>query len=113
MFYRKWGVYDLDWISDKNTPISIGSYQICGSPYGGPLALVETSKLKGNIENKLRIYTSAGKKLAEIPWDETKKLAGLGWNDQEQLITVLDDGKSINTTLNIIISYSALFQEVF
>ena len=32
--------------------------------------------------------------MADVEWDhQNRRLAGMGWSDQEQLIAVLDDGK--------------------
>jgi len=95
VFYRKWHLYDIGW---KNEGIDIGDYQLCGALYGGPVAIIKDrrnsfSSNNSNIviKSSFSIYSSSGIKLVDIPWDD-KKLAGFGWNDQEQLVTVLDDG---------------------
>jgi len=91
VLYRKWKVYDMTqgW-GDK---IKIENYQIEGAQFGGPLAMIRDDRKSPNDENKakLLLYTSSGNKIAELEWDN-KRVAGMGWNDQEQLVIVLEDG---------------------
>jgi hypothetical protein len=66
VLYRKWHVYDMGWGETQ-----IEDYNICGAPFGGPLAtLLNDRKLVAlsgeNAKPKLRIYSSAGKKLSEV-----------------------------------------------
>lgn len=42
---------------------------------------------------KLRLFTTAGTLLAEVPWDISKRIIGMGWSDLENLMIVLDDGE--------------------
>ena len=96
VLYRKWHVYDMLWKDKKD--FNMHNFQVCGAPFGGPLAIIKDD-MKGNlgsnpptvIESKLWIYSSSGNRLAEVALD-SKRIAGCGWNDQEQLVTVQEDG---------------------
>jgi hypothetical protein len=94
VFYRKWHVYDLGW---KDQIGDLSNYHICGAPLAGPVAVisVENKLTASPSDNKFYIFTSAGRKLAEVQW-EVRKIAGVGWSDQEQLVIVLEDGKFYN-----------------
>jgi hypothetical protein len=51
--------------------MNLDDYHIAGAPFGGPLALIRDDKklvaLSGdNAKSKLRIYTTAGNKIAEV-----------------------------------------------
>ena len=48
------------------------------------------------MKGKLLIYTSSGLLIAQVAWDTSKRVAGMGWSDQEQLVIVLDDGTDTN-----------------
>eukprot|EP00639_Heterosigma_akashiwo_P001962 CAMPEP_0194562632 /NCGR_PEP_ID=MMETSP0292-20121207/3006_1 /TAXON_ID=39354 /ORGANISM="Heterosigma akashiwo, Strain CCMP2393" /LENGTH=174 /DNA_ID=CAMNT_0039411393 /DNA_START=157 /DNA_END=677 /DNA_ORIENTATION=- len=92
--YRKWVVYDeMEW-----GDFDLDSCIICGAPYGGPLAVVRDEKklveAEKDLTPTLRIFSSSGRLLAEIPW-EHKGLVGLGWSDQEALIAVFSDGGAL------------------
>ena len=118
VLYRKWTVYSpLAW-ADHGVQIEHSS-AMCGAPYGGPIAIVKEDKDKqahksdGGDSNPtssqlanndsgdaasnssakkgttLRIFTSSGILLAEVEWEKTKKIAGMGWTDHEHLIIVL------------------------
>ena len=43
---------------------------------------------------KILIFTSSGNKLSEVTLDEGTVLAGVGWNDQEQLVVIEEYGSS-------------------
>lgn len=93
--YKKWHVYDMEWLDT----IQIEDYHVCGAPFGGPIALIRDDKkltqlTDEHLKPKLRIFTSSGKKLAEIEWND-RKVAGMGWSDQEQLVIVFEDGNVI------------------
>lgn len=88
VLYRKWHVYDMGW---QDHTIQIENYLVCGAQFGGPLAMI--SKIVTPEEkSKLRIFTSSGLRIAEVDWDSSRKVAGMGWSDLEQLVIVLDDG---------------------
>jgi Vps16, N-terminal region len=126
VLYRKWLCYDeLKWTtapkpsssSSKDTatalsgtPFAFDEYQLCGAPFGGPLAMLSktayvssassSSASAGSTEPaKLYIFSSSGNKLAEIEW-QNRKAAGMGWSDQEQLVIVLEDGKLTGKRVN-------------
>ena len=96
VFYRKWPIYEMSW---KDQIDQLGKYHICGSQFGGPVAVIQKEK-SGNSPNngKFFIFSSSGVKLSEVIWDDEKNglgslnPVGLGWSDQEQLIIVLEDG---------------------
>mmetsp|Transcript_15400 Transcript_15400/g.23213 ORF Transcript_15400/g.23213 Transcript_15400/m.23213 type:complete len:848 (-) Transcript_15400:170-2713(-) len=95
VLYRKWQTYDMQWGSDMH----IEDFQMCGAPFGGPLAMIRDEKkfvaLSGETaKSKLRIFTSAGRKLAEIDWND-RRVVGMGWSDHEQLVIVLEDGNAL------------------
>lgn len=83
--YRKWHVYDMKWGDE----IKDEKYMFCGSSFGGPIAAIPDPRK--NLSGFLKIFSSSGRKIAEVPW-EGKKLAGMGWSDKEQLIIVLEEG---------------------
>lgn len=91
VLYRKWKVYDM--IHGWGSNMKIENYQIEGAQFGGPLAMIKDDRKSTNDDNKakLLLYTSSGNKIAELDWDN-KRVAGMGWNDQEQLVVVLEDG---------------------
>ena len=114
--YRKWAVYEdgeMGW-NMHGARLNIEDYSIYGASFGGPLALTKvdgdgmsengTSVSSGSTTNsaggsKVLIFTAAGKKISEIDPQEVKdspdsksRIAGMGWNDQEQLTIVLEDG---------------------
>jgi hypothetical protein len=90
VFYRKWEAYSLDWKDSDGKPIDSNTHLICGSSLGGAIAVISNN----SQANKFHIFTSSGRKLSEVSWDG-KKFVGVGWNDQEQLVTVLEDGNVI------------------
>lgn len=108
VFYRKWQVYDFNWKGEDGKPIDLTNCQICGSSLGGCLALFNTL----SHSKKFFIFSSAGVKLSEVVWDDQKKLAGLGWSDQEQLIIVLEDGNVLVYDIQGKLVQSFLLMEV-
>jgi vacuolar protein sorting-associated protein 16 len=93
--YRKFPIYEtLGWGDSFDLDANI----ICGSNFGGPLAVIKDDKKIGSrnapmSNTKLTLFTSSGRKLADIDWDN-KRIAGMGWSDREELVVVLEDGKS-------------------
>jgi hypothetical protein len=96
--YRKWHVYDMGLHSEG---FQLDNYTICGAQYGGPIAMINDDK-KGNLneENgkKLLIFKSSGLKISEIEWDLSRRVVGMGWSDEEQLLVVLEDGNTLLTS---------------
>jgi len=106
--YRKWHIYDMDW-QNGATPMELENYLVCGSPFGGPVAMIPDTKRIASLpdyidKKKLLIFTSAGKKLGEIDWTE-RPVIGMGWTDLEQLAVMSEDGLLILFFLR----YSLLF----
>ena len=87
--YRKWSVYAMGWEDKDREKIKLENYKVCGSPFGGPVALIREDKEKGTA--LLSIYTSSGLPISECEW-QPKAIAGMGWSDQEQLVVVLEEG---------------------
>ena len=95
--YRKFPIYEnMGWADD----IQIEDFIVCGSTFGGPLALLK-SNLKAvqksapstaTLKPVLSMYTCSGNKIVDIDWD-SRKVAGMGWSDREELIVVLEDGR--------------------
>eukprot|EP00743_Colponemidia_sp_Colp-15_P004235 GILK01004569.1.p1 GENE.GILK01004569.1~~GILK01004569.1.p1 ORF type:complete len:820 (-),score=138.43 GILK01004569.1:154-2613(-) len=97
-FYRKRDVYTMAWGN-----IDLNKYVIAGAPFGGPVALVRDEKkllLLGSQSSKPRmfIYTSSGKLLASFAW-EYRGLVTMGWNEDENLVCLLEDGQVL--TFNV------------
>ena len=68
--YRKWCVYDMNW-NEKEESIQIEDYNVCGAPFGGPIALIRDEKKlvqlnEEHLKPKLKIFTSSGRKLSEV-----------------------------------------------
>lgn len=103
VLYRKWHVYDMGWTHEN---VQIDNFHVCGAQFGGPLAMIrDDRKASGSTSNedmkgKLYIYTSSGCRVAAVGWDGSKRVAGMGWSDQEQLVIVLDDGMCSYTKLH-------------
>ena len=95
VLYRKWHVYDMGW---QNEAMQIENFQVCGAQFGGPIAMIRDNRKSSTSEDgkaKLRIFTSSGLKIAEVDWDSSRKVIGMGWSDLEQLVMVLDDGENL------------------
>eukprot|EP01038_Epipyxis_sp_PR26KG_P015328 gene15328-20658_t len=92
--FRKWNIYDMDWDSQ----IQLEKFTVCGAPFGGPVGIIADSKrydygdLSQELKNKLMIFTSSGAKLSEVSWENEKHVIGMGWSDQEHLVTIQDNG---------------------
>jgi hypothetical protein len=88
--YRKFPVYEtMGW----GTDIQIEDYMVCGSPFGGPLAMMKDTR-KGThytLGVRLSLCTLSGIKIADISL-ENKRVVGMGWSDREELVIVLEDG---------------------
>ena len=98
--YRKWAVYEEMIWNTLGEKLSIKDYRIYGAPYGGPLTLLRDQDLSqsasaaeggsersSKAKEKLLIFTSAGKKLSEVEWENKSRSAGIGWSDQEQMVS--------------------------
>ena len=93
VLYRKWHVYDMGWNQPGGDKMKIENFKVCGSQFGGPLAMIRDERKNAgeDLKSKLWIYTSSGNKIAEVDWG-SKQVAGMGWSDLEQLVVVLEDG---------------------
>lgn len=90
ILYRKWHMYDMAWGDDRQ----LENYLVCGAPFGGPIAMITDSKkvaTNRDIKEQIHIYTTAGYLLAKIDWDNST-IIGMGWSDNENLVTVTDTG---------------------
>lgn len=92
VFYRKWLLYNVNFKVDEKTELDLKEYQLCGSQLGGPLALYKTRPKSNENQNRIFIFSSSGYKFSEVKWQDEKKLAGIGWTDQEHLVVVDEDG---------------------
>jgi hypothetical protein len=89
--YRKWQVYDMEWIDKFN----LQNFNVCGAPFGGPIAISLDNKNanpSSEYKSKVLIYTSSGVKISEISLGDHYNLVCMGWSDQEHLITLLENG---------------------
>ena len=112
--YRKWGIYDMQWDQESfSDDFVLENFRMCGSSLGGPLAMISNANRRANSNDastaesqppasssgsgsRLYIYTSSGALISEIEWGATKHLseiAGMGWSDHEQLVTVMTTGR--------------------
>ncbi|CAM9819713.1 unnamed protein product, partial [Phaeothamnion confervicola] len=110
--YRKFEVYKLDWDGAREQS-ELDSHHVAAARFGGPIAMIrDETKLAirlratpyisqvaagGAIGARLRIFSSAGRKLADVPWDDkaagsSGRLVGIGWTDRELLVTVREQG---------------------
>lgn len=108
--YRKFPVYEtMGWGAD----IRIEDYIVCGSPFGGPLAVIKDTR-KGThytIGERLSLYTLSGIKIADISL-ENKRVVGMGWSDREELVVVLEDGNVFMYDIGGNIVYTFLIMEL-
>lgn len=91
ILYRKWHVYDMTWGDNKR----LDNYIVSGAPFGGPIAMIPDNRNRSTsneMKEKLTICTSSGGNIAQIEWND-KQVIGMGWTDQENLVTVTDEGK--------------------
>lgn len=94
--FRKWLQYEIDWqLPGLSKPLELEYFQLTGSIYGGPIALIADPRKLSNIpealHSKILLFTSAGKKLSEINWQEGQILS-MGWNGIENLVVVNTTG---------------------
>lgn len=108
--YRKWTMYETSIAYLPEAPFE--DYKICGSSYGGPVALVSkdcmsstiTDKLvyqeqsdnnddktKDEVDTRISLYTASGKLLSAFTTKE-HTVINAGWSDQEQLVIVQTNG---------------------
>lgn len=112
VLYRKWSAYgDIQWPAVVS---KLDAHKVYGSSYGGPLALVpvncmirggrmavggdDSISAEGVDEEDeqdliVLMMTSSGNKISEITLGKDMCISGAGWNDQEQFIMLLDDGR--------------------
>lgn len=96
--YRKFQMYDINW---KEKGIQIENFQVFGSQLGGPIALVKEEKRIASDDNsEIHIFTSAGNNISTIDWNSQSKIVGVGWNDCENLLVVLEDGTNDRNVYN-------------
>jgi Vps16, N-terminal region len=98
--YRRLEIYpQLDW-GGSSEDCRLDQHMVAAAPCGGPVAMVRDDaalvKLVGAAHAPpLRIFTSSGKLLAEVPWEGPSaggRLIAMGWTTGELLVTVRDQG---------------------
>jgi Vps16, N-terminal region len=98
--YRRLEIYpQLDW-GGSSEDCRLDQHVVAAAPCGGPVAMVRGDaalvKLVGAAHAPpLRIFTSSGKLLAEVPWEGPSaggRLIAMGWTSGELLVTVRDQG---------------------
>eukprot|EP00953_Heterococcus_sp_UTEX-ZZ885_P035724 18425-Heterococcus_DN1.PRE.1 len=98
--YRRLEIYpQLDW-GGSSEDCRLDQHVVAAAPCGGPVAMVRYDaalvKLVGAAHAPpLRIFTSSGKLLAEVPWEGPSaggRLIAMGWTSGELLVTVRDQG---------------------
>ncbi|RKF53189.1 putative vacuolar protein sorting-associated protein 16-like protein [Golovinomyces cichoracearum] len=92
-FYRKIQLYTS--IFDKD--LELEYYIVKGCLYGGAIALFRDETKLQNFRgvqlstSNIDIYSYAGKLICQLNWDKGS-IKGIGWSDEEKLITVTSDG---------------------
>eukprot|EP00941_MAST-03F_sp_MAST-3F-sp1_P000467 g467.t1 len=92
--YRNFDVYQMQWEGHVN----LSDFIVSCAPFGGPVALIlDISKIVvlekyGSKTPPLMICTSSGRTIARVPWEHHEKIIQIGWNAQENLVIVLEDG---------------------
>ncbi|CAI8030177.1 Vacuolar protein sorting-associated protein 16 homolog, partial [Geodia barretti] len=99
IFYRKTVHYHLSW--DKN----LDQCSVAIAPYGGPIALLQKLSKSGGDSKSILIYSQAGNPISSIPW-EGGRLIGMGWNSNEDLICILEEGTMAAYSINGLLKYS-------
>jgi hypothetical protein len=92
--------YNLEW--KKN----LDDHIVAIAPYGGPVALIP--KVHGTaIDNppSILIYNQSGLPLSSIPWGGGR-VVGMGWNSNEDLICILEEGTLASYSIHGHIHYS-------
>lgn len=80
--------------------VDLSIFKVVGAKFGGPVALMRDKSKPLKIGqaavplNAIYVYTSGGRKLAEMMWDG-EEIAAMGWTDNEELLCVQDDGKGV------------------
>ena len=102
ILYRKWAAYAYKEENAALNQTKLEEYTICGAPYGGPIALVSLPiSTASTSAQRVLISSSAGQKLADVQLihesnvsnnSKEKVVVGVGWTNQEHLVTVIDDG---------------------
>lgn len=92
-YYRKQEIYSMAW-----QKMDLTRHKVACARFGGPIAVIrDDSKIvqlyAESARRKLQIFNSAGVLLASTVWDRPGgRLIGLGWNDEETLICIVQDG---------------------
>ncbi|KIW03814.1 uncharacterized protein PV09_05114 [Verruconis gallopava] len=92
-FYRRVQLYTSVFDPD----LELENYTIAGAPYSGALAFhrdetkLQTYRGTQTTRSTIDIYSSAGKLIRRLIWDQGN-IKGLGWSEDEKLITVTEDG---------------------
>ncbi len=89
--FRKWTCYpSLPW------GLALDDHLVVGAANGGPLAVLRDDKravaTTERLGGFLRIYSSAGVLLGQVPWELGRKVVEFGWTDAEELVVVLETG---------------------
>jgi Vps16, N-terminal region len=98
--YRRLEIYpQLDW-GGSSEDCRLDQHVVAAAPCGGPVAMVRDDAALVKLVDAahappLRIFTSSGKLLAEVPWEGPSaggRLVAMGWTSGELLVTVRDQG---------------------
>lgn len=92
-YYKRTNVYDMQWDEPD-----ISSCHVAISTFGGLIAVAPDESKRSKEyshaapRNKVRIYTSSGKKICEFMW-KYKSLVKMGWTFTEDLVVVIREYK--------------------
>lgn len=104
IYVKKYVNYHLEW------ELNIADYHVAMAPYGGPVALLPRSAQKEKAHRrdmKIYVYTLSGSHLVSIPW-EGGRLVGLGWNNAENLVCILEDGSMSVYDMRGVVQYTRI-----
>uniref|UniRef100_A0A7S1FJ93 Vacuolar protein sorting-associated protein 16 homolog n=1 Tax=Noctiluca scintillans TaxID=2966 RepID=A0A7S1FJ93_NOCSC len=90
LWYRKRDVYTPMW-DEVDLHLSV----VAAAPYGGAVATVRDEHVfqpvRGSLRPELQTWTSAGRRIASIPWEHSGLLC-MGWSSEETLVCVFESG---------------------
>jgi hypothetical protein len=96
-YYQQHVIGSMAW----QDSVDLSQFRVWGAKFGGPIALMrdKTKPLKigqaAVANNKIFIFTAGGRLLSEITWDvgeDRGEIAEMGWNDEELLVIMQDNG---------------------
>ncbi|PWN22612.1 hypothetical protein BCV69DRAFT_311398 [Microstroma glucosiphilum] len=94
-FYRRRDLYSLAW---SHSSQDLSGYLVVSAANGGFIAVTRDPRkvvMLGKasaLKPRILVYTAAGQLVESIPWDNSNRIAGIGFTSREELAVVLDEG---------------------